>query len=59
MEDCPLITKRIACDKCGYPAGEAMYADIEQWLEDNHYYEAYHIPLKFKEELRKMLIHSV
>lgn len=28
---CPLVARRIACDECGYPASEALYADVTEW----------------------------
>lgn len=33
---CGLVEKRIACDECGYPASEARYCDVEEWLVEGN-----------------------
>ena len=33
-KDCLLVWHRIACEKCGYPTGEARFSTVEEWI--NH-----------------------
>lgn len=31
---CPLVERRIACSACGYPSGEACYANLDEYLAE-------------------------
>ena len=35
MKECKNIKRRIACNKCGYPASEALYFDEAEWYKYN------------------------
>lgn len=35
-QGCVLLALRIACEKCGYSASEALYLDAEDFLKTHH-----------------------